>query len=234
MKKSELLKLVEKFDDEDNINEVLLGTDVEKQIKASALTLENFKTLADSNADFIAYLDSLKDTHVNTVIKTMKEKGTWEKQFKDVIEEKYPDLYKVEDPVIAALQEKVAQMEREKQEADKKVARQEKINEAIKRRKENQKNADILELLTADSLEDRLSDENLTKFDTLIENIIKKDRETYIRQGNYPPGAGKGEGTGGSGEKPLTLQEAMKIANENPDVNIDSLMSRVQTSTNKE
>ena len=101
-------------------------------------------------------------------------------------------------------------------------------------RKENQKNADILELLTADSLEDRLSDDNLTKFDTLIENIIKKDRETYIKQGNYPPGAGKGEGTGGSGEKPLTLQEAMKIANENPDVNIDSLMSRVQTSANKE
>ena len=85
MKKSELLKLVEKFDNEDSINEVLLGTDVAKQIKASALTLDNFKTLADSNADFIAYLDSLKDTHVNAVIKTMKEKGTWEKQFLSLI-----------------------------------------------------------------------------------------------------------------------------------------------------
>lgn len=234
MKKNELLKLIEKFDDEDNINDILLGTDVEKQIKASALTLENFKTLANSNSDFIAYLDSLKDTHVNSVIKTMKEKGTWEKTFRDVIEEKYPDLYKVEDPIIAALQEKVAQMEKEKIEADKKVARQEKINDVIRKRKENQKNSDILELLTADSLEDRLSDENLAKFDTLIDNIIKKDRETYMKTNNYPPGAGKGEGTGGSGEKPLTLQEAMQIANENPGVNIDSLMARVQTSANKE
>lgn len=234
MKKNELLKLIEKFDDEDNINDVLLGTDVESQIKASALTLENFKTLANSNNDFIAYLDSLKDTHVNSVIKTMKEKGTWEKTFRDVIEEKYPDLYKVEDPIIAALQEKVAQMEKEKIEADKKVARQEKINDVIRKRKENQKNSDILELLTADSLEDRLSDENLAKFDTLIDNIIKKDRETYMKTNNYPPGAGKGEGTGGSGEKPLTLQEAMQIANENPGVNIDSLMARVQTSANKE
>lgn len=234
MKKNELLKLIEKFDDEDNINDVLLGTDVESQIKASALTLENFKTLANSNNDFIAYLDSLKDTHVNSVIKTMKEKGTWEKNFRDVIEEKYPDLYKVEDPIIAALQEKVAQMEKEKIEADKKVARQEKINDVIRKRKENQKNSDILELLTADSLDDRLSDENLAKFDTLIDNIIKKDRETYMKTNNYPPGAGKGEGTGGSGEKPLTLQEAMQIANENPGVNIDSLMARVQTSTNKE
>ena len=34
MKKNELLKLVEKFDDEDNINEVLLGTDVEKDRKS--------------------------------------------------------------------------------------------------------------------------------------------------------------------------------------------------------
>ena len=234
MKKNELLKLIEKFDDEDNINDVLLGTDVESQIKASALTLENFKTLANSNNDFIAYLDSLKDTHVNSVIKTMKEKGTWEKTFRDVIEEKYPDLYKVEDPIIAALQEKVAQMEKEKIESDKKVARQEKINDVIRKRKENQKNSDILELLTADSLEDRLSDENLAKFDTLIDNIIKKDRETYMKTNNYPPGAGKGEGTGGSGEKPLTLQEAMQIANENPGVNIDSLMARVQTSANKE
>lgn len=234
MKKNELLKLIEKFDDEDNINDVLLGTDVESQIKASALTLENFKTLANSNNDFIAYLDSLKDTHVNSVIKTMKEKGTWEKNFRDVIEEKYPDLYKVEDPIIAALQEKVAQMEKEKIESDKKVARQEKINDVIRKRKENQKNSDILELLTADSLEDRLSDENLAKFDTLIDNIIKKDRETYMKTNNYPPGAGKGEGTGGSGEKPLTLQEAMQIANENPGVNIDSLMARVQTSANKE
>ena len=234
MKKNELLKLIEKFDDEDNINDVLLGTDVESQIKASALTLENFKTLANSNNDFIAYLDSLKDTHVNSVIKTMKEKGTWEKTFRDVIEEKYPDLYKVEDPIIAALQEKVAQMEKEKIEADKKVARQEKINDVIRKRKENQKNSDILELLTADSLDDRLSDENLAKFDTLIDNIIKKDRETYMKTNNYPPGAGKGEGTGGSGEKPLTLQEAMQIANENPGVNIDSLMARVQTSANKE
>ena len=234
MKKNELLKLIEKFDDEDNINDVLLGTDVESQIKASALTLENFKTLANSNNDFIAYLDSLKDTHVNSVIKTMKEKGTWEKTFRDVIEEKYPDLYKVEDPIIAALQEKVAQMEKEKIEADKKVARQEKINDVIRKRKENQKNSDILELLTADSLDDRLSDENLAKFDTLIDNIIKKDRETYMKTNNYPPGAGKGEGTGGSGEKPLTLQEAMQIANENSGVNIDSLMARVQTSANKE
>ena len=33
--------------------------------------------------------------------------------------------------------------------------------------------------------------ETLKNCDAYIQNAIKKDRESYIRQGNYPPGAGR-------------------------------------------
>ena len=33
--------------------------------------------------------------------------------------------------------------------------------------------------------------ETLKNCDAYIQNAIKKDRETYIKQGNYPPGAGR-------------------------------------------
>ena len=107
MKKSELLKLIETLGEEDSVNDLFVGTDVEESLKTRALTLDNFKTKAASDKEFVAYLDSLKDNHVNTVIKTMKENGTWEKQFRDVLESKYPDMFRIEDPVIKELKEKV-------------------------------------------------------------------------------------------------------------------------------
>lgn len=39
--------------------------------------------------------------------------------------------------------------------------------------------------------------ETLKNCDAYIQNAIKKDRETYIKQGNYPPGAGRNSETRG-------------------------------------
>ena len=43
MKKSELLKLIQSAKDDEDINSLLGGTDIEETFKASGLTLEAFK-----------------------------------------------------------------------------------------------------------------------------------------------------------------------------------------------
>lgn len=42
--------------------------------------------------------------------------------------------------------------------------------------------------------------ETLKNCDAYIQNAIKKDRETYIKQGNYPPGAGRNSETRGKSQ----------------------------------
>ena len=44
MKKSELLKLIETLGEEDSVNDLFVGTDVEESLKTRALTLDNYKT----------------------------------------------------------------------------------------------------------------------------------------------------------------------------------------------
>lgn len=231
MNKTQLMKLIENLNDEDSINELLLGTDVEESIKARALTLDNFKTLTNSNKDFISYLDSLKDTHVNSVLKTMKEKGTWEKEFQDVLEEKYPDLFKVEDPVIKALKDEVEQMKREKAETDREIAKNKANEAAIQYFNETYKDlngipSEILKQFVSVDNED-LTKQQLDFFANAYKDSILKDRETYLKSQNYPPGAGKGSDSNNNTDTKISLEDAMKIANENPNVDIDSLMSRV-------
>ena len=58
-----------------------------------------------------------------------------------------------------------------------------------------------------EALDTFAEDENVEKTfnllkncDAYIQNAIKKDRETYIKQGNYPPGAGRNSETRGKSQ----------------------------------
>lgn len=109
MLKKELLKLIEKAGDDENIDSLLENSDLAKSLQASGLTLEAFKEKIKTDKDFKAFIDSENDKYHGKALKTMKEKGTWEGEFSDVIKEKYPDL--VTDPVqkeLAKLQKELA------------------------------------------------------------------------------------------------------------------------------
>lgn len=199
MKKSEILKLIENLGDEDSINELLLGTDVEEGIKSSALTLDNFKQKA-SDKEFKAYLDSLSDKHAEKVIATMKEKGTWETQFKDVLEAKFPDLYKIEDPVLKQLREEMDQIKQEKAAAEKQLARENSVKEARGYAEEKQYPTELLEFFVGNDLD--TSKANLDKMNTVISGIVQKAVEADMKGNSYPPG---GSG-GGEPVNPLQAQ----------------------------
>ena len=199
MKKSELLKLIEKLGEEDVVNDLLLGTDVEEGIKSSALTLENFKTKA-SDKDFKGYIDSLNDKHVNSVLKTMKENGSWETQFKDVLETKYPDLFKIEDPVVKQLREEMDQIKKENAEKDKQLARENSIKEARAYAEEKKYPTELLDFFVGEDTD--TSKSNLDKMNNVISSIVQKALQTDMKNNEFTPG-GKG---GSDPVDPMTAQ----------------------------
>lgn len=223
MKKSELLKLIENLGEEDSVNDLLLGTDVEEQIMSSALTLDNFKAKA-SDKEFKAYIDSLNDKHLNSVIKTMKENGTWENQFKDVLETKYPDLFKIEDPIVKQLREEMDQIKREKAESDKQLARTKLAKEAKGYLKEQYKdfNFDI-----PDAILERCLAEDFDSTKGVVDGLVgfmtetlKADRASYYNNNNPQPPANDPNNT----PKKMSLTEAMQYANEHPEVDVKTLI----------
>lgn len=229
MKKSELLKLIETLGEEDSVNDLFVGTDVEESLKTRALTLDNFKTKAASDKEFVAYLDSLKDNHVNTVIKTMKENGTWEKQFRDVLESKYPDMFRIEDPVIKELKEKVEQMERENREKDAQLAKAQLSKDVKSYIKEQYKDFkyDVPDFIVDRFLGEDMdkSKENIGDLMSFVAETLKSDRADYFNNNNPQPGGNAGNpGDVGNPDKKMTLSEAMKYANEHPEVDINSLI----------
>lgn len=108
MLKKELLKLIEKAGDDENIDSLLENSDLAKSLQASGLTLEAFKEKIKNDKEFKAFIDSENDKYHGKALKTWKENNL-EKELEPFIKEKYPDL--VTDPVqkeLAKLQKELA------------------------------------------------------------------------------------------------------------------------------
>ena len=113
MLKKELLKLIEKAGDDENIDSLLENSDLAKSLQASGLTLEAFKEKIKNDKEFKAFIDSENDKYHGKALKTWKENNL-EKELEPFIKDKYPDL--ITDPTQKKL------LELEKQLADEKAA----------------------------------------------------------------------------------------------------------------
>lgn len=73
MIKKDLLEKIKDSKDEDDINELLKGTDVEDAFKVEVQpTLDVFKDKLNSDKDFKSYMDSEKDKHSQKSLETWK------------------------------------------------------------------------------------------------------------------------------------------------------------------
>ena len=71
MKKTDVLKLIENLKDDEDINNLLKGTDIESTFKIEP-TLDVFKAKLESDKAFKSFMDSEKDTHANKSLETWK------------------------------------------------------------------------------------------------------------------------------------------------------------------
>ena len=181
MKKSEIMEKIKNLKDDDDINELLKGTDVEETFKVEP-TLDTFKEKVKSDKDFKAYLDSENDKHYSKALKTMKENGTWEKEFGTEITTKYPDL--ITDPT----QKKLAELEAELAKERAASARKDLLSDAMKYASEKKLPTGFVEKFLGEDL-----DSTKANLDTLADDWSKEIEtavESKMKSNSYVPGQG--------------------------------------------
>lgn len=182
MKKSELLKKIEAAKDDEDINNLLKGTDIEETFKGEEPTLDVFKGKIKSDKVFQQFMDSEKDTYHTKAMKTLKEKGTWETEFGDVLKEKYPDLVKdPKDKEMLEMKNKIAQMEKE-------AARKDLLADAMKYAAEKKLPSGFVERFLGDDME--ATKTNLDGFADAWSKGLESAVNEKMKGSSYIPGTG--------------------------------------------
>lgn len=181
MNKSELLEIIKDLKEDDIVNEMFKGTDIEQTFKISP-TLDMFKEKLKNDKEFKSFLDSEKDSHYAKALKTMKENGTWEKEFKNELSAKYPDL--IADPV----QKRIAELEKQLEDERKANERKDLLSQAVKYATEKGLPLNFVDKFLGDDLEgtkanlDGLADEWSKGLEKLTDEKLKLN--AYIPSAN--------------------------------------------------
>lgn len=181
MKKTELLKLIEKAKDDEDINSLLSGTDIEEIFKASGLTLDAFKEKLKADKDFKAYIESENDKYHNKALETWK-KNNLEKELEPFIQQKYPDL--VTDPAKKEAMEAKKEIEKLKAE----MAKKDLLTEAIKYATEKKLPTGFVDKFLAEDLDK--TKVNLDSFATEWGKGLETMVNEKMKLNSYVPGNG--------------------------------------------
>lgn len=181
MLKKELLKLIEKAGDDENIDSLLENSDLAKSLQASGLTLDAFKEKMKTDKDFKAYIESENDKYHNKALKTWKENNL-EKELEPFITEKYPDL--VTDPTQKKLLELEAELAKERQAN----ARKDLLAQAMKYAAEKKLPANFVEKFLGEDLDSTKA--NLDSFGDEWSKGLESLVDEKMKQSSYVPGNG--------------------------------------------
>lgn len=184
MLKKDLLKRIEKAKDDEDINSLLVGTDIEEAFKGEGATLDNFKEKIKSDKDFKAFMESENDKYHNKALKTWKENNL-EKELEPFIKEKYPDL--ITDPT----QKKLLELEKELAKEKAANTRKDLLTEAVKYANEKGIKLKAIDKFLGDDLDSTKAnlDDLAEDWSKGIESVV----EQKMKSNSYIPGMG-GEG----------------------------------------
>lgn len=185
MIKKDLLEKIKNAKDDEDINSLLAGTDIEETFKGEEPTLDVFKGKIKSDKVFQQFMDSERDTYHSKALKTMKEKGTWENEFSNELHTKYPDL--ITDPTQKELIQLKADLEKERAAN----ARKDLLTEAVKYANEKGIKLSAIDKFLGDDLDTTKS--NLDKLAEDWSKGIEAVVEQKMKVNSYIPGI-SGEG----------------------------------------
>ncbi|MFW2500416.1 capsid assembly scaffolding protein Gp46 family protein [Clostridium diolis] len=179
MKKADLLKKIEVAKDEDDINELLKGTDIESTFKTEP-TLDVFKAKLESDKAFKSFIDSEKDIHANKALETWKTNNLPtlinDEVLKATGKKKTPEQIKIEE-----LERKFTEKEVEAQN----LANQSKIKDLL-----TQSGFDptkTIEFFNTSNVEN--VEASIGNFKSIIDEMVSSGVKKAIADGNYtPPG----------------------------------------------
>lgn len=186
MLKKDLLEKIKNAKEDEDINSLLSGTDIEESFKASGLTLDAFKGKLKEK-DFKAFLESENDKYFNKALGTWKENNL-EKELEPFITERYPDLVKKDSPEFKLMEEI-----KKREDLEAKLARKDLLAEAIKYA--NEKGIKIKSI-------DRYLEEDLDSTKAALDDLAEdwsKGLETIatekMKQSSYVPGGSNPDGS---------------------------------------
>ncbi len=182
MKKSDLLKLLEKVKDEEDINELFKGTDIETTFKVEP-TLDVFKTKL-TEKEFKSFMDSEKDTHANKALETWKTNNLQtiinDEVLKATGKKKTPEQIKIEE-----LEKKMLENEARAQKAEK-IA---KYKDVLAEKKIPM---EMIEYFLTDNEE--TTNTRIDNFSTYVNEMVNSNVKEKIASGSYTPPGDNGAG----------------------------------------
>jgi hypothetical protein len=199
MLKKDLLKLIEKATDDQDIDDLVKDSDLAKSLQASGLTLDAFKGKLKEK-EFKAFIDSENDKYHDKALKTWKENNL-EKELDSFIKEKYPDLVKdPKDKEMLEMKKKIEQMEKES-------ARKDLLTEAIKYANEKKLPTAFVDKFLGEDLDSTKA--NLDSFGEDWSKGLEVMVNEKLKSSSYVPG-----GTGSDG-KPISVGAKIAAQNNN-------------------
>lgn len=182
MKKSDLLKLIAQLKDEEDINELFKGTDVETTFKVEP-TLDVFKTKL-TEKEFKSFMDSEKDTHANKALETWKTNNLQtiinDEVLKATGKKKTPEQIKIEE-----LEKKMLENEARAQKAEK-IA---KYKDVLAEKKIPM---EMIEYFLTDNEE--TTNTRIDNFSTYVNEMVNSNVKEKIASGSYTPPGDNGAG----------------------------------------
>jgi signal-transduction protein with cAMP-binding, CBS, and nucleotidyltransferase domain len=175
MLKKELLKLIEKIEDEGSIDEVL----------SSNITLETFKEKVKGDKDFKAFLDSSNDKHAEKYLSTWKQNN-----LQKLIDEAVAKANPQETPEQKQIRELTLKYENMQKES----LRKDLTNKAIKIATDKKIPVELVDYLIGENEE--TTTKNLEKLESVFGTHIESVVADRLKGSSYTPPKGDNTNTG--------------------------------------
>jgi len=198
MLRKDLLEKIKNLKDDEDVNALLVGTDIETQFKGAEPTLDTFKSKLKTDKEFKAYIESENDKYHNKALTTWKENNL-EKELEPFINAKYPDL--VKDP----MQKQLLEVQKELAAAKSESAREKLLTQAVKYATEKKMPIGFVEKFLGEDLDTTKANLDVLAIDW--SKGLETSMNERMKAGSYVPG-----GTDKSGEK-LSIGASMAQQN---------------------
>lgn len=181
MKKSDLLKLIEKIADDGDINEVILGADEFKELgkmDLSKLSADEFKNLLTTNEAIKGYMTSHDDSIRSSAVETFKS-GKMKEFINKAVEEAKNGKKTPE-------QERIEELEKQFAESQAQIQRQNTINKYTGVLKEKGLPTELVDFVYGDGKEETI-DKNIETLGTVFTSAIDSGVKSKLGTSSYVP-----------------------------------------------
>ena len=181
MKKSDLLKLIEKIADDGDINEVILGADEFKELgkmDLSKLSADEFKNLLTTNEAIKGYMTSHDDSIRSSAVETFKS-GKMKEFINKAVEEAKNGKKTPE-------QERIEELEKQFAESQAQIQKQNTINKYTGVLKEKGLPTELVDFVYGDGKEETI-DKNIETLGTVFTSAIDSGVKSKLGTSSYVP-----------------------------------------------